>query len=380
MIQMLNMKEIRSHTGLRGWAAIIVVLVHFRSFIHPSIDPDEMTSFLSKGYLWVDFFFILSGFVMSYIYRIEHPKPRAFCEITHYLIARFARIYPLHLISLVAVFLFFFLAALINWDWESKFCCVFDDSLRSAEALIANLFLVHAWGMFDWVTWNLPSWSLSAELFCYLIFAALLAIDGKDRKLVLVVLSFVVLFYYSFSMATNSDVDENFRLSAVRAASAFLIGIVLFLMRRLISSIPDHYLTYIQIEASITLLLALHFGITDVISIGLMALIVLVTWEDRGALCKLLTTRPLYTAGLFSFSIYMWHYLIKFIAQNDWEYYTGLSLQSSAMGSMLFVACLLVLVIPISVWSYRFLEMPARKWIIVRFNSLIEVKYATKHA
>lgn len=281
MIQILNNKEIRSHTSLRGWAAIIVVLVHFRSFIHPSIDPDEMTSFLLKGYLWVDFFFILSGFVLSYIYRIEHPERRTFGEVTSYLIARFARIYPLHLISLVAVFLFFFMVALINWDWESEFCCVFEDSLRSVEALVANLFLIHAWGMFDWVTWNLPSWSLSAELFCYLIFAGLLAMDGKDRRLALVALSLVVLLYYCFSIATNSDVDENFRLSTVRAASAFLIGIGLFLMRRLISSVPDHCLTFIQIAASITLLLSLHFGITDVVSIGLMALIVLVTWEDR---------------------------------------------------------------------------------------------------
>lgn len=380
MMQISNKKEIRSHTALRGWAAIIVVLVHFRSFIHPSIDPDEMTFFLLKGYLWVDFFFILSGFVLSYIYSIEHTERRTFCEINYYLIARFARIYPLHLISLVAVFLLFFMAALINWYWEREFCCVFEDSLRSAEALVANLFLVHAWGMFDWVTWNLPSWSLSAEFFCYLIFAALLAIDGKDRKLVLVMLSFAVFLYYYFSIATDSDVDENFRLSTVRATSAFLIGITLFLMRRLISSVPDHCLTFIQIAASIALLLALHFGITDVVSIGLMALIVLVTWEDRGILCKLLATRPLYTAGLFSFSIYMWHYLIKYIAQNDWESYTGLSLQSSVIGSMLFVACLMVLVIPISVWSYRFLEMPARKWITVRLNSLIEAKYAIKPA
>jgi len=378
MIHIANKEEIRSHTSLRGWAALMVVFVHFRSFLHPSVDPDEMTFFLTKGYLWVDFFFILSGFVMSYVYDIEHPQRHSIRDTFHYLIARIARIYPLHLISLVATLLFFITVALINWGLEKEFCCVYDGSLRNAESLVANLFLIHAWGMFDWVTWNLPSWSLSAEFFCYLIFAALLTLDGENRELALVALSCTAVFFYCLCLATGSDVDENFRLSTVRAASAFTLGIMLFLGRKVISAISESYLTCIQIAASIALLLALHFGLADVLSIALMALIVLVTWEDRGYLCNCLTMRHMHTIGLLSFSIYMWHYLIKFIAKNDWELYTGLPLQSSAAGSIFFVACLIGLVIPVSVWSYRFLEMPTRKWISLRLNSLLETKYPPK--
>ncbi len=379
MTPISNKSEIRSHTALRGLAALIVVLVHFRSFFHPSIHPDEVTFFLAKGYLWVDFFFILSGFVLSYVYGIEHPERRTFRDITHYLIARFARIYPLHLISLIAVFLFFIAVALISWSQNGTFCCVFDGSLRSADSLVANLLLIHAWGMFDWVTWNFPSWSLSAEFFCYLIFATLLTMDSGSRKLALIALLCTVLLYYGFYLVTSGDVDENFRLSVVRATSAFSIGIVLFLGRQTISALSEKCLTHIQITASITLLLALHFGVPDVISISLMALIVLVTWEDRGSLCNWLVTRHIHTMGLFSYSIYMWHYLIKFIAQKDWESYTGLPLQSSIPGSVIFVACLTGLIIPISAWSYRSLEMPARGWISIRLNCLLETKYAPKY-
>jgi|CXWL01.1.fsa_nt_gi peptidoglycan/LPS O-acetylase OafA/YrhL len=378
MIHIANKDEIRSHTSLRGWAALMVVFVHFRSFLHPSIDPDEVTFFLAKGYLWVDFFFILSGFVMAYVYDFEHPQRHNIRDTFHYLIARIARIYPLHLISLVATLLFFITVALINWRLEKESCCVFDGSLRDAESLVANLFLMHAWGMFDWVTWNLPSWSLSAEFFCYLIFAALLTLDGENRKLALVALSCTAVLFYCLCLATGSDVDENFRLSTVRAASAFTIGIMLFLGRKVISVISERSLTCIQIVASIALLLALHFGLADVLSIALMALIVLITWEDRGYLCNCLTTRHIHTIGLLSFSIYMWHYLIKFIAQKDWEYYTGLPLQSSVAGSVLFVACLISLVLPISAWSYRFLEMPTRRWIGLRLNGLLEAKYPPK--
>jgi len=376
MIPILNKKEIRSHTSLRGWAALMVVFVHFRSFFHASIDPDEITFFLYKGYLWVDFFFILSGFVMAYVYDIEHPKRYSARDAMHYLIARIARIYPLHFMTLLATFLFFMLMALINWGLGGEDCCVFDESLRTAESLVANLFLIHAWGMFDWVTWNLPSWSLSAELFCYLIFAALLTINGAKRKLVLVALSCMAVLFYCLCMAASSDVDEIFRLSTVRAASAFTIGILLFLGRRAISALSEKSLTVIQMVACTALLLVLHFGLTDILAIILMALIVWVTWEDRGYLCRCLDTRYLHTIGVLSFSIYMWHYLIKFIAKQDWEGLTGLPVQSSVMGSVLLVVCMIGLLIPIAVWSYRYLEMPTRKWISLRLNGLLEAKYS----
>ncbi len=375
MIHTSHKKEIRSHTSLRGLAALIVVFVHFRSFFHSSIDPDEFTFFLYKGYLWVDFFFILSGFVMAYVYDIEHPKRYSMRDTMHYLIARIARIYPLHLISLVATLLFFSMAAFISWGLGEESCCVSDDSLRNAESLIANLLLIHAWGMFDWVTWNFPSWSLSAEFFCYLIFAVLLTISGDNRKLALVVLSCTAALFYCLCIATSSDVDENFRLSAIRAASAFTIGMLLFLGREAVSAVSERSLTCIQIAACIALFFSLHFGVTDILSIGLMALIVLVTWEDRGYLCDCLGTRYIHTIGLLSFSIYMWHYLIKFIAKQDWESFTGLPVQSNAMGSMLFVACMVGLVIPIAVGSYRHLEIPARQWLSLRLNGLLEAKY-----
>lgn len=375
MIHISNKKEIRSHTSLRGWAALMVVFVHFRSFFHSSIDPDEFTFFLYKGYLWVDFFFILSGFVMAYVYDIEHPKRYSMRDTMHYLIARIARIYPLHLISLVATLLFFIMVAFINWGLGEEACCVFDDPLRNAESLIANLFLIHAWGMFDWVTWNFPSWSLSAELFCYLIFAVLLTINGDNRKLALVALSYIAVLFYCLCLATSNDVDEHFRLSTIRATSAFTIGMLLFLGREVTSAVSERSLTCIQIAACIALFFSLHFGVTDILSIGLMALLVLVTWEDRGYLCNCLGKRYIHTIGLLSFSIYMWHYLVKFIAKQDWESFTGLPLQSSVTGSILFVVCMTGLVIPIAVWSYRHLEMPTRKWISSRLNGLLEAKY-----
>ena len=376
MIHISRKKEIRSHTSLRGWAAMMVVFVHFRYYLHSSIDPDEFTLYFYKGYLWVDFFFILSGFVMAYVYDIEHPRRYSPRDILHYLIARIARIYPLHFITLLATVLFFTLLLLINLALGKEACCLFDDALRTPESLAANLFLIHSWGMFDWVTWNFPSWSLSAEFFCYLLFAALLTINGDNRKLALVALLCTAVLFYCLCMATNSDVNDNFRLSTIRAASAFTIGMLLFLGRSAISTLSDRCLTCVQIVACIALFLSLHFGVIDVLVIALMALIVWVTWEDRGYLCACLDTRGLHMIGVLSFSIYMWHYLVQFVAKQDWESITGLPVESSVTGSILFVAGMVCSAISIATWSYRHLEMPARKWINLRLSDALEAKHS----
>ncbi len=368
-----NTHEIRSHTSLRGLAALMVVLVHFQSFVHPSIHPDETTFFFYKGYLWVDFFFILSGFVMSYVYNIEHPVRHTIHDTFQYLIARIARIYPLHFVSLIATLSLFTFIASLNWFMGKTFCCVLDDPLRTFESLVANLFLVHAWGMFESFTWNYPSWSLSAEFFCYLIFATLLAMESENRKLTLLALSCTALFFYCLHFATNSDIDTHFELSAIRAVSAFTIGILLFSWRKVVSDFSDRYITAIQITICGALLFSLHFGITDILSILLMAVLVLVTWEDRGYLCSCLNIRPLHTIGLLSFSIYMWHYLFKFIAQQaDWENFLELPVQSSPTGSLLFIICLISLVIPVALWSHYVVEIPARRWVSLKLNQWLD--------
>ena len=365
--------EIRSHTSLRGLAALMVVLVHFQSFVHPTIHPDETTFFFYKGYLWVDFFFILSGFVMSYVYNIEHPVRHTTYDTFQYLIARIARIYPLHFVSLIATLSLFTLIASFNWFIDEAFCCVFDDPLRTFESLVGNLFLVHAWGMFESYTWNYPSWSLSVEFFCYLIFATLLTMESENRKLTLLALSCTALFFYCLHFATNSDIDTHFELSAIRAVSAFTIGILLFFWRKVVSDFSDRHITVIQIAICSALLFSLHIGITDILSIILMAILVLVTWEDRGYLCSCLNIRPLHAIGLLSFSIYMWHYLFKFIAQQaDWENYLGLPLQSSAAGSLLFILFLISLVVPVAIWSYHSVEIPARKWVGSKLNHWLD--------
>jgi peptidoglycan/LPS O-acetylase OafA/YrhL len=58
--------QIRSHTGLRGIAALLVVFYHFH-FAQPHLAFEDWTAFFERGYLMVDLFFVLSGFIISYV-------------------------------------------------------------------------------------------------------------------------------------------------------------------------------------------------------------------------------------------------------------------------------------------------------------------------
>ena len=90
---------ISSLTPLRGIAALLVVLFHYQAFsiMHgfPGLLDQLNSQFITKGYLWVDFFFILSGFVISHVYG-EKLKNRSSSIVKNYLWARFSRLYPLH--------------------------------------------------------------------------------------------------------------------------------------------------------------------------------------------------------------------------------------------------------------------------------------------
>ncbi|MEI9849679.1 MAG: acyltransferase [Sphingomonas sp.] len=159
--------ELRALTSVRGLAAWMVVLFHIRLSM-PAV-PEPVLAVLAKGYLAVDFFFLLSGFViwLSYAGRIREGGPGA---VPEFLRRRLARIWPLHLFVLgSAVLLALMLAATGREAAHFPF----------AE-LPLHVLLLQNWGFTSGLTWNDPAWSISCELGAYLLFPLLaLAIDWR---------------------------------------------------------------------------------------------------------------------------------------------------------------------------------------------------------
>jgi hypothetical protein len=88
-------------TPLRGIAALLVVVFHAGIFIGPLVDP-AASGLIGHGWLWVDFFFVLSGFILTHVYGGYFQEKVTWSSYKKYLLARFARVYPLHLVTLGA--------------------------------------------------------------------------------------------------------------------------------------------------------------------------------------------------------------------------------------------------------------------------------------
>ena len=175
--------DIRPLTSLRIGAAIWVLVYHFRD--HLGLDLDRL-GLVAKGYLGVDLFFILSGFILSHVYlsRVEEKR----FNYGSFLWARLSRIYPVHLVTLAAT--------MAIWLVAMKMGARFDPVAFDPKVLPQHLLLIHAWGTTPSVQWNFPSWSISAEWFAYLIFpvAAVLVLALRRVAWLAVALSLGLFF------------------------------------------------------------------------------------------------------------------------------------------------------------------------------------------
>lgn len=158
--------------ALRGLAALSVVFWHWQHFFYVGTRPGQvdvdrlpfydLTFFLyHKGYLAVDLFFALSGFVFYWLYaqRIaeRHVGAREF------FVLRFSRLYPLHLATLLAV-------AVAQWVLHREAGIHFIYEQNDTRHFVLNLLFASSWGFESGWSFNAPVWSVSVEVFLYLVF------------------------------------------------------------------------------------------------------------------------------------------------------------------------------------------------------------------
>ncbi len=142
---------------MRGVAALLVAFFHLRYGVIgvPLFDLYIFQfRFGSRGYLWVDFFFILSGFILAYRYGDACSKLNL-RGYGHFVWQRVARIWPLNAVTVLIAIVYL----------GSKYGA----SYLRRDAIVANLLLVHAWGHYFAPPLDFPSWSLSCEWGAYLV-------------------------------------------------------------------------------------------------------------------------------------------------------------------------------------------------------------------
>ena len=198
----------------RGVFALVIVLHHLKinTFIHTS-------NFIQNGGLVVDFFFVLSGFVIAYNYlgKINSKK-----EVILFQKKRFYRLYPLHLLTLL---LFIFIEVLkllaIKYTTLEPTYMPFI-SFNNYYSLVSNFFLLHGW--YGW-SYNLPSWSISTEFYTYLIFALIVYKFVNQNRIfyLLIFLSLVIFLLEHHGLESL----KNF-IYPTRCIYSFFIGVLTY--------------------------------------------------------------------------------------------------------------------------------------------------------
>jgi peptidoglycan/LPS O-acetylase OafA/YrhL len=142
--------QLRALTSIRFFAALHVMLYHL---VHPFGLWGPLAAFMSAGYAGVSFFFLLSGFLLTYAHAAETGVERGF--VKRFYFARFARIYPLYFAALA-------LSVYVNRDQL--------ENPIHGVAVVADALLVQTWSLRMVSFFNIPAWSVASEAFFYAVF------------------------------------------------------------------------------------------------------------------------------------------------------------------------------------------------------------------
>jgi len=366
-------------TGLRFFAALHVVLYHFglNTFAQA---PAWVTNFLHAGYVGVSLFFILSGFILTYVYLdTRGTRP---VHAGKFWVARFARIYPMYLLSLL-LWLPFFIGTV-----QQGFVSPLTGLLT---AVLAPLGL-QAWLPSTACVWNCPTWSVSVEAFFYLMFPFVamflyprLRVDGPARAALLIAGLWLIallppLAYVTAERAGAFDGNylpwlEALKFNPLSRFAEFVLGIALgklFITRRA-QGRDDARLGGTLVWAS-TLALLVGLSVSSALPYpflhnGLLApvfaALIYGLGTGRDAITRALSLPTVVLLGEASYSLYVLHGPVW-----DWLYkgVDALGRAGNANTSPAYLAAYLVLLVAVSVAAFRLIEIPARDYLRARLS------------
>jgi peptidoglycan/LPS O-acetylase OafA/YrhL len=294
--------EIRALTGLRGVAALFVVLYHATGYFR---FPDPWQHYVRHGYISVDLFFVLSGFVMAMTYGKLFDTGFQWANFRKFILMRVARVWPLFaLMTLIT-------AALIPTVLGERY--YYEDVWHG---LLPNLTMTQAWGLANSIV--RPSWSISTEWAAYLVFPLLVigALKGSwQRALVWAALAVGLLalvahgplwFGQTVRRSGPLDIAASYASGTMlRCLLSFFVGMVAYRFRAVVP-------TRTAILFVVVSLLLIAWRPSDLILVGLFAGLIMALSDDEGPVAKALSWRPVYLSGVWSYAIYLIHDVVLF--------------------------------------------------------------------
>lgn len=358
--RVLGNGEIRSLTGLRGCAAVMVMLYHFSLSVPADTLP--LQSLLHNGYLCVDLFFILSGFVMAYSQTGLFENGYRIRNHIAYLAARLARVYPLFAIITIESF------CLLVWRTTDL------DWFGLGRILFFNLTLVQAWGLAP--SLEGASWSISTEWAAYLLFPLLLAVSvfaSRRTAVITAAASLLLVAAMAFwpmevsfpGQGRNGPLDiysSATILPLLRCIAEFLIGLLTFRIAQALAGKMNGWAGPLAWVTIVALAVLLSRSGTDVGVIVLFPVLIVALVPQTGSVDRFLASGMPYRLGQWSYSIYLIHdkFSHSLGSLREW-----LDLRVP-MASEITVIMMGIVVIAAGALSYFVVELPLRK-LVLRF-------------
>jgi peptidoglycan/LPS O-acetylase OafA/YrhL len=344
-----TINAMRHLDSLRIIAACAVVVLHYSDYFKELAVGRFMVAHVWHFNLFVDLFFVVSGFVIARQYYDNVDDGAA---IGRFLWRRLARIYPLHLATLA-----FYVAIALALSFGISHS---DNPARyPISDLPAQILLLHAFAG-ERLTFNFPSWSLSAEMFCYLLFPLMVAITARRKVLVIALFALPALAntIWNVAMGTEPWADWINYGGAFRAVPAFSLGIACYLYRDRIARWPA--VPGLLISSLVAFML-LGSWLTPMAALAaIYAIAVLAIQPDCSGRDTWLSMLELDRFAPFTYSCYMLHIPVATVIIT-----LGSRLLSFASPeAKLVLAPLAVVVLGVaSVLSFRKFETPARRYL-----------------
>ncbi len=337
-------RQLPSLTSLRGLAALWVVLYHYCVQCFPNLDAAQYTSFIGKGYLAVDMFFMLSGFVMTHVYQRAFYDPNGIkLHYRSFLIARFARLYPLHIFVLFLFVVTVLVSQLVTFPVTGSFQGIPLEGPDSVTAFVANIFMLQGLAAGK-LSWNYPAWSISVEFMAYLAFPFALPIIWRASNMGKIILAFfalAALAWLAFLKSSNFDQWDG-PITLLRCLPEFLLGSLLYFGFR--TSPRNCWLNQDALAFGIVVatVLCLHLDAPDLLIVALFAVLIPIAVVNTGVFAKFANVGPLIWLGEVSYSLYLVHGLVQFVSQKLMDALGIQTASSLSIGSSL--ALMLVMV------------------------------------
>ena len=322
------MQRINKLDGLRGLFALFVVLFHLNKNNAPQFIVANF--FVRESYIFVDFFFILSGYVISLSYdQCLHNR----LDFIHFIKKRFIRLYPLLLFTTIMYWFF------VHPKFDNQNIVLALDTL-----LLTNSTPLISSG----IGMNYPSWSISSEMISYIVFGLISMIALQKRKFNFVSLitigCFILLAFQQTYFQTGS-------FGFIRGLACFNLGYFTYLLASKKMYVPN-YIEWFILIFIVSLMFYHHSTLTHPILIRLLQFLIPITFaisiliflKTNGLFSQFLNSKPFLFLGKISYSLYLNHaFIIGYFMPKIFKWIQFTSGEAKKTISMLVFLVLLII-------------------------------------